>query len=217
MYVAALGLATLVATGLLVADSLVNGSVAHGYLLWNVTLAWIPFGLSLWLERVLASKLWSSWEALLMTALWLVFLPNAFYLISDYVHLPEANSSDLLFQVVLFTSFIFAGIALGLSSLRIIHRQLLKRLPDRRAVLIIAAVLLACSVAVYVGRDLRWNSWDVFVNPAGLLFDVSARAAHPAQYPAIIAFVLPFFALLAGMYAVVWAAARAAVAAVDRS
>lgn len=215
-YVAALGFATVVAAGLLVADSLANGSVAHGYLLWNVALAWIPFGLSLWLRRVITRKLWSSWEALLTTILWLIFLPNTFYLISDYVHLPEGDASDTLFQVTLFTSFIFIGVVLGLSGVYIVHRQLLKRLPGNWTALVVAAVLLACSFAVYVGRDLRWNSWDVLINPAGVLFDISARAAHPAQYGAAVAFVAPFFMLLAGIYAVTWAAARVIGAAVDR-
>lgn len=211
-YVTALALATLVAASLLVADSLNGGSVIHGYLLWNVALAWIPLGLSIWLVRTLTHKLWSSWEALLVTVAWLVFLPNTFYLISDYVHLSEGSSSDALFQVALFTSFVFVGVVLGLSSLYIVHRQLLRRLPGRWAALAMATVLLACSFAVYIGRDLRWNSWDILVNPGGLLFDVSARAAHPTQYPAIIAFVVPFFALLAGMYVVVWTAVRAAPA-----
>jgi uncharacterized membrane protein len=207
-YVVALGLATLVAASLLLADSLNNGSVVHGYMLWNVTLAWIPFGLSLWLHRVLTHKLWSSWEALIVTAGWLAFLPNTFYLISDFVHLLEADSSTVLFQVALFMAFVFVGLALGLSSLFIVHRELLKRLSAGWTTFVVAIILLACSFAVYIGRDLRWNSWDILVNPGGLLFDISARAVHPTQYPAIIAFVVPFFALLAGMYAVAWAAVR---------
>lgn len=215
-YVTALGLATAVAVSLLAVDILNNDSVVHGYLLWNVALAWIPFGLSLWLARVLTRKLWSSWEALFVTAAWLAFLPNTFYLISDFVHLTEAYSGTVLFQVLLFTSFVFVGVALGLSSLYIVHTELLKRLTIGWTTCTVAIILLTCSFAVYIGRDLRWNSWDILVNPGGLLFDVSARAAHPTQYPTIIAFVMPFFALMASIYIVVWAAVRVATPTVKR-
>lgn len=209
-YVLALVLATGVGSALLFADTLANGGIVHGYLLWNLALAWIPFGLAVWLRWVLRRKLWSSWEGLMVTAAWLAFLPNAFYMVSDFIHLAGADSGQVQFESILFTSFVYVGALLGLSSLYLVHRELSRRLPPRFAAASIAAILLVCSFAVYIGRDLRWNSWDILVNPAGVLFDVSARAAHPMQYPAILAFVVPFFALLIGMYAVTWAAIRAA-------
>ena len=72
----------------------------------------------------------------------------------------------------------------------------------------IGLVLLLASCAIYVGRDLRWNSWDVLTNPAGLLFDVSDRLLVPSGYGAIAVTVLSFFALLGSMYALAWGAAR---------
>lgn len=70
-----------------------------------------------------------------------------------------------------------------------------------------ALTLLICSFAIYVGRDLRWNSWDILTNPGGLLFDVSDRLLHPAAYPQMLVTVIAFFALLASMYSLVWAGA----------
>lgn len=71
-------------------------------------------------------------------------------------------------------------------------------------------LLLMCSFAVYIGRDLRWNSWDLLVNPMGLLFDVSERIIHPSQYPTIFAFVAPLFLLLSSMYILILASIRLA-------
>ena len=68
--------------------------------------------------------------------------------------------------------------------------------------------MLICSVAIYMGRDLRWNTWDILLNPAGLLFDVSDRLEHPAAYPHMLLVVAAFFVLLASMYNLLWRGSR---------
>jgi uncharacterized membrane protein len=74
----------------------------------------------------------------------------------------------------------------------------------------VAVVLLVCSLAIYIGRDLRWNSWDVMLSPAGLLFDLSARLIHPSEYRTVFAVAGGFFILLFGVYAALLRAIRAA-------
>jgi uncharacterized membrane protein len=64
-------------------------------------------------------------------------------------------------------------------------------------------------VAIYIGRDLRWNSWDVLVSPAGLLFDLSDRLIHPTEYHVIFAVAGGFFVLLFGLYVSLLRAIRA--------
>ena len=59
-------------------------------------------------------------------------------------------------------------------------------------------------MAIYIGRDLRWNSWDVVADPAGVLFDLSSRLLHPGQYGPMLAVILPFFVLLCSLYGVAW-------------
>jgi len=104
----------------------------------------------------------------------------------------------------MFTSFIYTGVVLGFSSLYLIHRQLRRRLTAVTTTVWIAATLIICSGAVYVGRDLRWNSWDVLTNPGGLLFDISDRLQHAAAYPQMLVTVISFFVLLASMYGLAW-------------
>lgn len=207
-FLASLGLATLVSTALLGLDALHDHRLAYGYLLWNLFLAWVPFGLSLWLARVLRYKLWSSWSALALSLLWLGFLPNSFYMVSDFIHLQESVPSEVLYDAVMFASFIFTGVALGMSSLYLVHLELRKRFHAAQAGLMIALVLLACSFAVYIGRDLRWNTWDVLLNPAALLFDVSERFLRPAEYPGMLLTTASFFVLFGSIYQVIWRSIR---------
>lgn len=177
-----------------------NQSLEFSYLCWNLLLAWLPLAFALRLMVVLRHKLWSSWEALLVSTLWVVFLPNSFYMISDFIHLQDVTRINVLYDAIMFTSFIFTGVILGFTSLYLVHGQLLRRFAWRMASLWIAFTLLLCSAAIYVGRDLRWNSWDILTNPGGLLFDISDRLQHPSAYPQMLLTVSTFFVLLSTMY-----------------
>lgn len=204
-----LGLSSGASLGLYIAGMIgEHGSFA--YLPWNLLLSWLALAIALWLESVLHRAVWSSWYALAVTALWLVFLPNTFYMISDFIHIQEMGREDLLYNVVLFSSFIFNSLILGLISLYIVHWQLLKRVTVRSASALIYLVLFLCSFAIYIGRELRWNTWDLLTNPFSLLFDVSDRFINPAQHPGAITTTLSFFVLLSSMYMVIWYLVRAA-------
>lgn len=178
------------------------------YLPWNLILAAVPLLFAIRLVHVLRRKRWSAWGPLGWTLLWLVFLPNSFYMISDFIHLQKVPVDDVLYAAVLFTSFIYLGVLLGFCSLVLVHHELRRRLSARAAAAWIGLTLLICSFAIYIGRDLRWNSWDVIFNPAGLLFDISDRILRPDDYPTMFITVLSFFALLGSLYAAVWAGAR---------
>lgn len=207
-FILALVLATGVTLGLFAIRALRNGNSDYNYLVWNLFLAWLPLLLALWLARVLRVKLWSSWEAVAASLLWLLFLPNSFYMVSDFIHLQNIGTVDVLYDAVMFTAFIYLGLTIGFSSLYLVHLELKQRLRPKEAAGWVGVVLLVSSFAIYLGRDLRWNSWDVLTNPAGLLFDVSDRFLHPSGYGQIAITVLSFFALLTSMYAVLWCAAR---------
>jgi uncharacterized membrane protein len=207
-FILALGASTLVSVGLFGYGAWRNSSLDYDYLVWNLFLAWLPLIFAVRLVSLLRHKLWSSWEALTVSILWLVFLPNSFYMISDFIHLQGVQRVDVLYDAVMFTSFIYTGVVLGFSSLYLIHIQLHRRLSAVRATFWVIATLLVCSAAVYVGRDLRWNSWDLLTNPGGLMFDISDRLQHPAAYPQMLTTVITFFILLASMYSLLWRGSR---------
>ena len=79
-YILALGFSTLVSIGLFAYGAWRNHSLEFNYLLWNLMLAWLPLVFAVRLVSVLQRKLWSSWEALGWSLLWLLFLPNSFYM-----------------------------------------------------------------------------------------------------------------------------------------
>ncbi len=176
----------------------------YWFLVWNLFLAWLPLSFAVWLAVRLRTASWLAWQNILLTVLWLGFLPNSFYLASDLIHLHETGEVSLLYDIVMFCSFIFNAYIAGFMSVYTMHRQLIRRFATRWAYMMIAGVLLACSFAIYLGRSLRWNSWDVLVNPAGILFDVSDRVVNPAAHPQSFVTTVTFFLLLMSTYAVVW-------------
>jgi uncharacterized membrane protein len=204
-FIAALGLASLVSVGFFGYGVWHYQSATYEYFIWNLFLAWLPLLFAAWLVAMLRRRLWSSWQAMGVTVLWLMFLPNSFYMISDFIHLQEIQGSDLLlYDALMFTSFIYVGVLLGFSSLYMVHLELKRRFSSIVAAGWMALTLLTSSFAIYLGRDLRWNSWDVLTNPGGLLFDISDRVLHPSAYPEMFITVISFFVLLLTMYGLAW-------------
>lgn len=170
------------------------------FLIWNLTLAWIPLLVAWWLRHHLAKNNWMGWRAVVLTLLWLGFLPNSFYILTDFIHLHATGEIGLLYDVVLFTAFAFNGLILGFFSLYIVHRELLKRNGSVFSHTAVGLILFLCSFAIYLGRYLRWNTWDILFNPAGILFDVSDRFINPVAFPRTFTTTASFFVLLGMMY-----------------
>jgi len=208
-YLVGLGTLSAACLGLLLAEATYNHAMLHSYLAWDLVLAWVPLVLASNIDRSLnRGQSWSGWQMLGLSVIWLVFLPNSFYLVSDFVHLSELTPDQLLIGTVVLSAFAFAGVSLGIASLYLIHRQLRRRLATHETVVIVGLILFVSSIAIYVGRDLRWNSWDLLFNPFGLLFDLSERLLHRSQYPQVLWVVCPFFFLLSAMYFLVWECVR---------
>jgi uncharacterized membrane protein len=131
-------------------------------------------------------------------------------MVSDLVHLLEVDDKTVLFDAVMFTSFVVNGLILGVSSLFIVHWELAKRVPALTAYKIVGSILLLCSYGIYVGRELRWNTWDLLTHPASVLFDVSDRMINFRSHPRMFVTTLSFFLLIGSTYLMLWYAARVA-------
>ncbi len=190
--------------GFYVAGALRNSSTEYWYLLWNLGLAWIPLGFSLLLRRLLRTRKWSDWLPLGVTALWLGFLPNTFYMLTDYIHLQDVVRVDIIYDVAMFTVLIATGVCLGFASLAIVHIELRKRLPKASAWRVVSFIILLASFAIYVGRDLRWNTWDILTSPAGILFDISERILHPMAHSQTFVMTATYYVLLSLGYYCLW-------------
>ncbi len=209
---ARLGVALMIASAASVAFFFIGALRTHttiyGYLVWNLFLAWVPFGLTILLLKVLHKKLWSSWQAILTTIVWLFFLPNSFYLVSDLSHLEDMPHIYFVYDAMMFASFVFNGIILGYLSLYLVHNELLKRLSKRLTTVLIGVTILLCSYAVYLGHTLRWNTWDVLLNPGGVLVGISDPILHPRADSSAFMITATFFVLLSTTYAIIWQMVR---------
>lgn len=189
---------------LLLARFVVSDSYKFWFLAWNLFLAWLPLLFALGLRLSLHKRTWLSWQNIGLSVLWLGFLPNSFYIISDLIHLQSSGETSVLYDVAMITSFVINGLILGYISVYIVHTQLLKRLSVRASNAIIGAVFVACGFAIYLGRYLRWNTWDLVLNPAGILFDLSERFINPIIHGETYLITLVFSAVLISIYAVIY-------------
>jgi uncharacterized membrane protein len=186
-----------------------NHSMDFNYLMWNLFLAWIPLGLMLWLARILRTNLWSSWTALGVTAAFVGFLPNTFYMTTDVIHLQEVRRVDMIYDVIMFSSFILNAFILGLISTYLFHVELRRRFTIAKSWMMLTILVLAASFAIYIGRDLRWNTWDIILNPASILFEVSDRLLSPLEHPELFSTTIGFFVLILSTYVMCWYCLRA--------
>ena len=137
------------------------------FMLWNTFLAFVPFGLALALFRRSATRTAAWWA---MFVVWLAFLPNAPYVITDVVHLVDdmqrtpADRHGYALLVV-YTTFFACGLALYGLSTWLCRRALVPWIGAPRTGVAMIAVHAACAVGVYLGRFSRLNSWDVFTDP----------------------------------------------------
>ena len=203
-FVAALTILSLLCIGLFSLKLFSSGTSDYFFIPGNLVLAWASLIFAWLLSGRLADTSWRTWPNVLLTLAWLVFLPNSWYVITDLIHLNPAGEVGQLYDIVLIDCLVLCGFLLGFSSLYIIHRELLKRLPARVSLVIIEGVILLSSFAIYLGRILRWSTWDIITNPTGIILNISDRVVHPTAYGNSFAVTALFFVALSVMYLAFW-------------
>ena len=169
-------------------------------LLWNLFLAWIPYGCSLvtsliyrWIPR--------RWWLLPIPATpWLIFFPNAPYIVTDFYHLAERPPVPFWYDIGLISIFAFAGCFLAIASLRAIH-HIVEAYLGRVIGWAFALFTLALGgLGVYLGRFGRWNSWDLLIHPKSVLRGIAEQLLNPLDNLGFIGFTLMFTAIMAVFY-----------------
>jgi len=161
---------------------MLRGTSTFFFLIWNLFLAWIPYGLALCIDKV-HQQFSSRVLTLGCLFVWLLFLPNAPYLITDLVHLKWRSPIPYWYDIMLFVSFAWTGLLLCLVSLFEIHFFLRKHLAKRWSWPILLSVIFLTGVGVYIGRFLRWNSWDILTQPISLIKDLIQLLTAPGSFP----------------------------------
>jgi uncharacterized membrane protein len=205
--VASLGLLTVFTLALLGTRMAYTGTRGHGWLAWNLFLAWIPFAVSLVVYA--RARAGASLRMLApLAALWLVFFPNAPYLVTDLKHVGTGGSVPLLYDVLLLSAGAWTGLLLGLTSLYLVHAVARRLFGALSAWGLVVGALALSSFGIYLGRVQRWNSWDVVVHPAALASQLGGGLLHPIDYPRPIALTVLLTAFLLVSYLVLYSFAR---------
>ncbi len=155
---------------------LYTGNGYGTFLVWNLFLAWLPFAFS----KLLMKENLKPFVQYGLLGIWLLFFPNAPYIITDLFHLKQRTPVPYWYDLLLLFWASWNGLLLGIMSLMNVERFLQRRFKPRTVNIMINLCLILCAFGVYAGRFLRWNSWDVVYNPGSIISDV----AHIARYPA---------------------------------
>lgn len=169
--------------------------ITYVFLLWNLLLAWVPYviGHRLHYTVLIAKPKWIQW---LVFLLWLLFFPNTIYLMSDLIHLHPQQPTPLWYDAFLLNAFAWNGLLLAIFSLHHAHSFLNIHLSESRAWLGTMVIVGLSGLGVYMGRYLRFNSWDVFINPFEIIFTLAWQLSHPFYYHTLWIFSTGFAVLL---------------------
>jgi uncharacterized membrane protein len=181
---------------------------------WNLFLAYLPYFISTLLTRMstreiqLLTRMHPAGNRLLKTAgliVWLLFIPNSFYILTDLYHLADGHRNNRVpewYDLILILSFAWNGLLLGICSTRQIENLLAPDASFLGRWVFLYPVMWLNALGVYIGRDLRYNSWDIVANPIDLFGDIIRMIAHPLQHHYAWGMIFCYSILLTLMYSV---------------
>ncbi len=172
-----------------------SGGTTFAFLIWNLFLAWMPYWFALG-ANFLFNRPRRRWMLILpLSALWLLFLPNAPYIVTDLIHLDERVGVPLWYDAGFIMTVAINGMCLGFASLRAMQ-GIIQQLAGRVVGWLFAmAAILLSGLGIYLGRFVRWNSWDILQNPLEIILDTIRIFRHPLGYADKLGFIFMFTAL----------------------
>lgn len=214
MAVGALLLTSIFGVAMVVFRMAYSGTGEYRNLLWNLVLAWVPFVVALTVYD--RHRRGVSPRRLALPALvWLLFLPNAPYLVTEYKFLGQLGGAPVWYDITLLTTFAWVGLLLGFASLYLMH-TVAERLFGAAASWCAALVVLALSgFGVYLGRFERWNSWDVVLDPVTIATSLGGGLADPLSHARTLAITIAMGAFLSLGYLVLYSFLRLAAVEAD--
>jgi uncharacterized membrane protein len=196
---------TAVSFGFLFLRIIFSGEITYTFLVWNLLLAAVPYYLVKIFRfpacRASAGRRESKNPIALITilSLWLLFLPNAPYILTDFIHLQFYDNPYCYLDIAILSSFSLSGMLMALSSLNsVIDFLKAQEWITSRATSVIfkMGVVSLCALGVYLGRILRWNSWNILNRPRSLASDLLQLFIHPLEHRESWAFITIFCGLL---------------------
>lgn len=165
---------------LLLVRVIVSRSPAYLFLSWNLFLAFVPYWITWWMTKngsIIENKL----KRVIALAAWLLFIPNSFYIITDLFHLTEISTAPRWFDLLLIFSFAWNGILCGIISIRRVEIVTGAFTGSNSSLLFIFVVMWLNAFGIYIGRFLRFNSWDIVTDPFSLAGEIMDMLFHPVE------------------------------------
>ena len=164
----------------------------YGYLYmnWNLFLALVPVFLVYLYEKEHVSFL-----RFLTFILWFLFFPNAVYLVTDFIHLRTSGPDWMLWYDGMML-FLYASVGVLSSSFSLMRmkERVFHLFSKVNRGIFLFVVALFSSFGIYLGRYIRMNSWDVFLNPASairqIVSTIGDKYAHPVFLMTIVFFTM---------------------------
>ena len=174
-------LCCLLCSFLLAMRIIVSGKFTYVFMLWNLFLAYVPVFFATVLGQTKFNLPVIHWSLFLG---WLLFFPNSIYMISDLLHLSKSLSQSIppWYDATMLFSFAMVGLFLGIVSLSYIHSYVEYKFSTIVSWCVIFGAVILSGVGVYMGRFLRWNSWDILRKPLEVLKDVLEFLFHPLSH-----------------------------------
>ncbi len=184
---------------LLLARIAYTGSISFAFLVWNLFLAFIPFCIS---QQLYKHPAWlaKGWKKVVASLVWLLFIPNSFYVITDLFHLYDSSAVPHWYDLMLIFSFAWNALLLGIVSIRQMEKLTAAVLTSGFEWAFIYPLMWLIALGVYIGRYLRYNSWDVISNPFELVGDMLRIAMHPIENKSAWGMVMIFSFFLSLLY-----------------
>jgi len=184
-----------------------TGDPYYRFLIWNLVLAWAPFAFAL--AAYAGARRGGGSAVVVFGVLWLLFFPNAPYLLTDFIHLSESPSAPLWYDALMLASFAWTGLLLGFASLYLMQMIWQRAAGPVVAWLGVLAALGLASFGVYLGRFLGFNSWDALVRPRGIAHVIRTDLENPFRHPRLFASLLVLTASLTVAYTILYSIAGA--------
>ncbi len=180
--------------------TLYTGRSTFLFLIWNLFLAAVPYLIS---RNLLRRPQWIEHRLRFAVASisWLLFVPNSFYILTDLYHLHERAEAPLWFDLALIFSYAWNGLLLGVLSVRQMEKVISAKYTLQSEMWFLLPVMFLNALGIYIGRYLRYNSWDVVTNPFELATDITLLLVHPLRSWHDWSMIFCFTCLLMFIYA----------------
>jgi len=173
-----------------------SDTLSYIFYIWNLFLAIFPFLIS----RRLFKYDRIDKKVICLLFIWILFLPNAPYVVTDLFHYKERWPVPKWYDLLLVTSAAWNGLLAGFISVMQVEQFLHKFLPKKKTRYVVPVVFFLCGYGIYIGRFLRFNSWDIITDPLQLISVSIRHFLLPHEYLSVWKFTVLFAIMLVIIY-----------------